>query len=107
MLTMIKSGTVWQIPVMPPPKHTVLAATTTAPVTTTLASTTMQDVERLHEVLCCAGATTMLWYYKHYHGTGFGEASTAAVQNFRCPIKVLMQGYANPKSRRTQDAQTE
>jgi hypothetical protein len=49
-LTMIKSGAVWQIPVMPPPKHTVLAATTTAPATTTLASTTMQDVDRMHEV---------------------------------------------------------
>jgi hypothetical protein len=61
----------------------------------------------MHEVLCCAGATTMLRYYKHYHGTGFSKASTAAVQNFRCPIKVLMQGDANPKSRRTQDAQTE
>ena len=106
-LTMIKSGAVWQIPVMPPPKHTVLAATTTAPVTTTLASTTMQDVERIHEVLCCAGATTMLLYYKHYHGTGFGKASTAAVRNSRCPIKALMQGDANPKRRRTQDAQTE
>jgi hypothetical protein len=102
-LTMIKSGAVWQIPVMPPPKHTVLAATTTAPVTTTLASTIMQDVERMHEVLCCAGATTMLRYYKHYHGTGFGKASTAAVRNFRCPIKALMQDDANPKRRRTQD----
>ena len=104
---MINSGTVWQIPVMPPPKHTVLAATTTASATTTLASTTMQDVERIHEVLCCAGATTMLLYYKHYHGTGFGKASTAAVRNSRCPIKALMQGDANPKRRRTQDAQTE
>ncbi len=106
-LTMIKSCDVWQIPVMPPPKHTVLAATTTTPETTTFASTTMQDVEHMHEVLCCAGATTMLRYYKHYHGTGFGKASTAAVRNFRCPIKALMQGDANPKSRRTQDAQTE
>jgi hypothetical protein len=49
-LTMIKSCAVWQIPVMPLPKHTVLAATTTAPATTTLASTTMQDVDRMHEV---------------------------------------------------------
>ena len=57
---MIKSSDVWQIPVMPPPKHTVLAVTTTASATTTLASTTMQDVERMHEVLCCSGATTML-----------------------------------------------
>ena len=104
---MIKSSDVWQIPVMPPPKHTVLAVTTTASATTTLASTTMQDVERMHEVLCCAGATTMLRYYKHYHGTGFGKASTAAVRNFRCPIKELMQGDANPKRQCTQDAQTE
>ena len=49
----------------------------------------------------------MIRYYKHYHGTGFGKASTAAVRNFRCPIKTIMQGDANPKSRRTQDAQTE
>jgi hypothetical protein len=103
----IKSGSVWQIPVMPTPKHTVLAATTTAPVITTLTSTTMQDVASMHEVLCCEGATTMLLYYKHYHVTGFGKSSTAAVRNFRCPIKSLMQGDANPKSRRTQDTQTE
>jgi hypothetical protein len=98
---MIKSGAVWtrfwQIPVIPPSKHTVLAATTTAPATTTLALTTMQDVERMHEVLCCAGATTMLRYYKHYHGAGFSKASTAAVRIFRCPIKAFMQGDANPK----------
>ena len=49
----------------------------------------------------------MIRYYKHYHGTGFGKASTAAVGNFRCPIKTLMQGDANPKRQRTQDAQTE
>ena len=47
---MIKSGDVWQIPVMPPTKHTVLEVTTTTPATTTLASTTMQDVERMN---CC------------------------------------------------------
>jgi hypothetical protein len=105
-ITVIKRGSVWQIPVMPSTKHTVLAATTT-PATTTLTSTTMQDVELMHEVLCCVGATTMLRYYKHYHGTGFGKASTAAVGNFRCPIKTLMQGDANPKRQRTQDAQTE
>jgi hypothetical protein len=107
-VTMIKSGAVWQIPVMQPPKHTVLAATTTAHVATTcLVSITIQDIERIHEVLCCAGATTMLRYYKHYHSTGFGKASTAAVRNFRCPIKTFMQGDANPKRRRTQDPQTE
>jgi hypothetical protein len=49
----------------------------------------------------------MLRYRKHYHGTGFGKASTVAVRNFRCPIKALMQGDANPKRRRTQDAQME
>jgi hypothetical protein len=96
-ITMIKSCAVWQIPVMPLTKHTVLAANTTVPVTTTLASTTMQDLESMHEVLCCEGATTMLRYYKHYHGTGFGKASTAAVRNFRCPIKAIIQGDANPK----------
>jgi hypothetical protein len=42
------SGTVWQIPVMPPPKHTVLVATTTATATTTSASTTMQDTDHMH-----------------------------------------------------------
>ena len=71
------------------------------------ASTTMQDVEYMHKVLCGAGATTMLRYQKHYHGTGFGKASMAEVRNFRCPIKVLMQGDANLKRRRTHDAQTE
>jgi hypothetical protein len=100
MRTMIKGGAVWQIPVMPPPKHTVLAATTTAPATTTSASTTMMDVERMHEVLCYAGTKTMLRYHKYYLGTGFGKASTAEVRNFRCPIKALMQGDANPKGRR-------
>ena len=100
MLTMVKNGVVWQIPVMPPPKHTVLAATTIAPETTISESTNMQDVDRMHEVLCCAGTTTMLQYYKYYHGTGFGKASTAEVRNFRCPIKALMQGDANPKGRR-------
>ena len=40
----------------------------------------------------------MLMYYKSYHGTGFGKASKAEVQIFRSPIKVLMQGDANPKS---------
>ena len=35
MITMVKSGAVWQIPVMSPPKHTVLAATTTAPTNVT------------------------------------------------------------------------
>ena len=100
VLTMVKNGVVWQIPVMPPPKHTVLAATTIAPETTISESTNMQDVDRMHEVLCCAGTTTMLQYYKYYHGTGFGKASTAEVRNFRCPIKALMQGDANPKGRR-------
>ncbi len=73
VLTMIKNGAVWQIPVLPPRKHTVLAATTTAPATKTLASS-KQDVERMHEVLCCAGTTTMLRYYDYYNGTGFGKA---------------------------------
>jgi hypothetical protein len=49
----------------------------------------------------------MLWYYKHYHDTGFGKVSTAAVRNFRCPIKTLMQGDASPKRQHTQDAQPE
>jgi hypothetical protein len=98
--TMIMSGAVWQIPVMPLPKHTVLAATTTAPVTTTLASNNMQDVDRMHEVLCCSGTTTMLLSYDYYHGTGLGKASKAEVRKFRSPIQALMQGDANPKRRR-------
>jgi hypothetical protein len=99
VLTMVKSGAVWQIPVILPPKHIVLAATTTTPATTTSVSTTMQDVECMHEVLCFAGTTTMRLYYKYYHGTGLGKESTAEVRNFRCPIKTMMQVDANPKRR--------
>ena len=106
MLTKVKSGAVWQIPVMPPPKHTVLAATTTAPATTISASNNMQDVDRMHEVLCCAGTTTMLRYYEYYHGTGFGKASKTEVRNFRCPIKALMQGDANHEKRRPQTSRS-
>ena len=98
VLTMIKNGAVWQIPVLPPRKHTALAATTTAPATKTSASN-KQDVERMHEVLCCAGTTTMLRYYDYYEGTGFGKASKADIRNFRCPIKSLMQGDATHKKR--------
>jgi hypothetical protein len=53
------------------------------------------QVERMHELLCCAGTTTVLRYYKYYHGTGFGKASTAEVRKFRWPIKALMQGDAS------------
>ena len=98
VLTMIKNGAVWQIPVLPPRKHTALAATTTAPATKTSAPN-KQDVERMHEVLCCAGTTTMLRYYDYYKGTGFGKASKADIRNFRCPIKSLMQGDATHKKR--------
>ena len=105
---MVKSGAVWQIPVMPSPTHRVLAATITAPAITISASTNMQDVERMHEVLCCAaaGTTMMLRYYKYYHATGFEKASMAEVQNFRCPIKALMQGDAKPKRRRPHTSST-
>ena len=124
MLTMMKNGAVWQIPVLPPRKHTVLAATTTAlasktlassnrpprkhtvyaatttaPASNILASNNRHDVERMHEVLCCAGTTTMLRYYDYYKGTGFGKASKADIRNFRCPIKSLMQGDATHKKR--------
>jgi hypothetical protein len=102
MITMIKSGAVWQIPVMSPPKHTVLAATTTAPTNVTPPLDNMRDVEHMHEVLCCAGTTSMLRYYDHYHGTGFGKARKADVREFRCPIKALMQGAATQKRRRLQ-----
>ena len=44
----------------------------------------------MHEVLCCAGTTTMLRYYDYYNGTGFGKTSKADIRNFRCPIKPLM-----------------
>ena len=64
----------------------------------TLASN-QQDVERMHEVLCCAGTTMMLRYYDYYKGTGFGKASKADIRNFRCPIKSLMQGDATHKRR--------
>ncbi len=97
VLTMVKNGVVWQIPVMPPPKHTVLAATTIAPETTISESTNMQDVDRMHEVLCCAGTTTMLQYYKYYHGTGFGKASTAEVRKFRCPHQGAYGGRCEPQ----------
>ena len=83
MLTKVKSGAVWQIPVMPPPKHTVLAATTTAPAT-----------------------TISLRYYEYYHGTGFGKASKTEVRNFRGPIKALMQGDANHEKRRPQTSRS-
>ena len=53
----------------------------------------------MHEVLCCAGTTTMLRYYDYYKGTGFGKASKADIRNFRCPIKSLMQGDATHKKR--------
>jgi hypothetical protein len=99
---MAKGGAVWQIPVLPPPKHTVLAATTNAPTNTTSPSDTMRDVRHMHEVLCCAGTTSMLRYYDYYHGTGFGKARKADVREFRCPIKALMQGAATPKKRRSQ-----
>jgi hypothetical protein len=41
----------------------------------------MRDVEHMHEVLCCAGTTSMLRYYDHdhYHGTGFGKARPMCV----------------------------
>jgi hypothetical protein len=88
--------------VMSPPKHTVLAATTNAPTNTTSPSDTMRDVRHMHEVLCCAGTTSMLRYYDYYHGTGFGKARKADIREFRCPIKALMQGAATPKKRRLQ-----
>jgi hypothetical protein len=78
-------------------KHTVLAATTTAPMNVTPQLDNMRDVEHMHEVLCCAGTTSMLLYYDHYHGTGFGKARKADVREFRCPIKALMQGAATQK----------
>jgi hypothetical protein len=77
---MTKSGAVWQIPVSSPSTratkrlHTALTATTSAPATTTPSSTT-RSVERMHEVLCCAGTTATLRYYDYYKGTGFGNAS--------------------------------
>ncbi len=95
VLTMIKNGAVWQIPVLPPRRHTALAATTTAPATKTSASN-KQDVERMHEVLCCAGTTTMLRYYDYYEGTGFGKASKTDIRNFRCPIKSLKRMGMKP-----------
>jgi hypothetical protein len=61
-ITMAKSGAVWQIPVLPPPKHTVLAATTTAPTNVTPPLDNMRDVEHMHEVLCCAGTTPLSWH---------------------------------------------
>jgi hypothetical protein len=97
MITMVKSGDLWQIPVMSQSKHTVLAATTTAPMNVTPQLDNMRDVEHMHEVLCCAGTTSMLLYYDHYHGTGFGKARKADVREFRCPIKALMQGAATQK----------
>jgi hypothetical protein len=84
---MVKSGAVWQIPVMSPPKHTVLAATTTAPMNITPQLDNMRDVEHMHKVLCCAGTTSMLRYYDHYHGTGFGKSRKTDIREFRCPIK--------------------
>jgi hypothetical protein len=100
-ITMAKSGAVWQIPVLPPPKHTVLAATTNAPTNTTSPSDTMRDVRHMHEVLCCAGTTSMLRYYDYYHGTGFGKARKADVREFRCPIKVhllILMSRWNPST---------
>jgi hypothetical protein len=97
-----KQQIVWQMPVMSPPKHTVLAANTTAPSNVTPPLYNMRDVEYMHEVLCCAGTTSMLRYYNHYHGTGFGKARKADVREFRCPIKALMQGDDTQKKRRLQ-----
>jgi hypothetical protein len=104
VLTMTKSGAVWQIPVTSPSTratkrmHTALTATTSAPATTTSSSTT-RSVERMHEVLCCAGTTATLRYYDYYKGTGFGNASKTDIRNFKCPIKPLMHGEATPKRR--------
>ena len=103
MLTMTKSGAVWQIPVTSPSTratkriHTAHTATTSAPATTTPSST--RSVERMHEVLCCAGTTAMLRYYDYYKGTGFGNANKTDIRNFKCPIKPLMHGEATPKRR--------
>jgi hypothetical protein len=118
VLTMTKSGAVWKIPVTPPStratKHThnaltattaPLSATTSAPATTTPLPTT-RSVERMHEVLCCAGTTAMLRYYDYYKGTGFGNASKRDIRNFKCPIKPLMHGEATPKRRATSSPDT-
>jgi hypothetical protein len=113
VLTMTKSGAVWKIPVTPPStratKHmhnaltattSPLSATTSAPATTTLLPTT-RSVERMHEVLCCAGTTSMLCYYDYYKSTGFGNAGKRDIRNFKCPIKPLMHGEATPKRHAT------
>jgi hypothetical protein len=110
VLTMTKSGAVWKIPVMSPNirttkrMHTALTATTSAPATTT--SSSAKSVERMHEVLCCAGTTAMLRYYDYYKGTGFGNASKPEIRNFKCPIKPLMHGEATPKRRVTNSSDT-
>ncbi len=109
VLTMTKSGAVWQIPVTSPSTratkhmHTALTATTSAPATTTSSSTT-RSVERMHEVLCCAGTTATISYYDYYKGTSFGNASKTDIRNFKCPIKPLM--HADPTPRATSSSDT-
>jgi hypothetical protein len=47
----------------------------------------------------CSGVCVVLQILP-WHGIRQGE-DTAEVRKFRCPIKALMQGDANPKQRRT------
>jgi hypothetical protein len=91
VLTMIKNGTVWQIPVLPPRKHTVLAATTTVSDSKTL------DVDRMHEVFCCVGTTTMLRYYDYYNGTGFGKAASPTLETSDAPSKRLCRAMRHTR----------
>jgi hypothetical protein len=111
VLTMTKSGDVWRIPVTSPSTratkrmHSALTATTSAPATTTPSSTT-RIVERMHEVLCCAGTTATIRYYDYYKGTGFGNTSKTDIRNFKCPINPLMHGESTPKLRATSNSDT-
>ena len=106
-ITLQKRGAVWQVPLhtwktdsLPGPrarrKHRAFIVSSTS----TNSATTPSSVERMHQILCCAGTTLMLRYYDHYKGTGFGGASKAEIRAYRCPIKALMQGDANKKMRK-------
>jgi hypothetical protein len=102
-----KRGAVWQVPLhtwktddLSGPsarrKHRAFIVSSTS----TTSAATPSSVERMHQILCCAGTTQMLRYYDHYKGTGFGGASKAEIRAYRCPIKALMQGDATKKMRK-------
>ena len=89
-ITLQKRGAVWQVPLhtwktdsLPGPrarrKHCAFIVSSTS----TNSAAAPSSVERMHQILCCAGTTLMLRYYDHYKGTGFGGASKAEIRAYR------------------------